>query len=168
MGGVRARRARAGAGRDRPRARDVGGGGGGRSRRGRAAREARGLVHALHRARQRRARPPGAGSVIGAGSDGARDGRSFAAATRLLLRRRGRGADDHRPGREVAAERRRLAAALPGPVADTYGAGDSFAAGLTFALARGDTREEAIAFAARCGAAVLTGRGPYTAQLTAT
>jgi ribokinase len=57
--------------------------------------------------------------------------------------------------------------ALPGPVVDTYGAGDAFAAGLTFALARGDSRDEAIAFAARCGAAVLTGRGPYTAQLTA-
>ena len=30
------------------------------------------------------------------------------------------------------------AAELPGPVVDAYGAGDSFAAGLAFALARGD------------------------------
>lgn len=59
-------------------------------------------------------------------------------------------------------------APLPGPLVDTYGCGDSFAAGLTFALARGDTIEDALALAARCGAAVLTGRGPYLAQLDAT
>jgi ribokinase len=58
-------------------------------------------------------------------------------------------------------------AALPGAVVDTYGCGDSFAAGLTFALARGVAMDEAVAVGARCGAAVLTGRGPYTAQLTA-
>jgi ribokinase len=57
------------------------------------------------------------------------------------------------------------AAPLPGPVGDAYGCGDCFAAGLTFALGRGDGREEALAFAAKCGAAVLTGRGPYQAQL---
>lgn len=54
---------------------------------------------------------------------------------------------------------------LPGPVADAYGAGDSFAAGLAFALARGDGTEEALAFAARCGAAAMTGRGAYEGQL---
>jgi ribokinase len=58
-------------------------------------------------------------------------------------------------------------APLPGTVVDTYGAGDCFAAGLTFALARGDPVEEAVALAARCGAAVMTGRGPYQAQLDA-
>ncbi len=57
-------------------------------------------------------------------------------------------------------------APLPGPVVDSYGCGDSFAAGLAFALARGDGPDDAVALAARCGAAVLTGRGPYTAQLT--
>ena len=56
---------------------------------------------------------------------------------------------------------------LPGTVSDTYGAGDSFAAGLTFAFARGDSAEEAVELAARCGAAVMTGRGPYEAQLAA-
>jgi ribokinase len=56
-------------------------------------------------------------------------------------------------------------APVPGTVLDAYGCGDSFAAGLTFALARGDAPDQAIAFAARCGAAVLTGRGPYSAQL---
>lgn len=58
-------------------------------------------------------------------------------------------------------------APLPGTVVDTYGAGDCFAAGLTFGLGRGDPAEEALALAARCGAAVMTGRGPYTAQLEA-
>ncbi len=58
-------------------------------------------------------------------------------------------------------------APLPGPVVDAYGCGDSFAAGLTFALARGDSIEDAVALGARCGAAVMTGRGPYEAQLDA-
>jgi ribokinase len=59
-------------------------------------------------------------------------------------------------------------APLPGPVVDTYGCGDCFAAGLTFALARGDSVEAAVAVAARCGAAVMTGQGPYAGQLDAT
>jgi ribokinase len=58
-------------------------------------------------------------------------------------------------------------ASIPGPVVDAYGCGDSFAAGLTFALARGDSIDDAVALAARCGAAVLTGRGPYPGQLSA-
>src|SRR5438067_2167829 len=49
----------------------------------------------------------------------------------------------------------------------TVGAGDSFGAALTFALGRGDELEVALAFAARAGAAVITGKGPYTAQLDA-
>jgi ribokinase len=57
------------------------------------------------------------------------------------------------------------AAPLPGIVEDSYGAGDSFAAGLTFGLASGLSREEALELASRCGAAVLTGRGPYEKQL---
>jgi ribokinase len=56
-------------------------------------------------------------------------------------------------------------APLPGPVADAYGCGDSFAAALTFALGAGAAAEEAVRFAARCGAAVLTGNGPYEGQL---
>jgi ribokinase len=55
---------------------------------------------------------------------------------------------------------------VPGTVVDAYGCGDCFAAGLTFALGRRDPVEEAVALAARCGAAVMTGRGPYAAQLT--
>jgi ribokinase len=58
------------------------------------------------------------------------------------------------------------AAPLPGPVVDTYGAGDSFAAGVTFGLGAGETLEDAVALGSRCGAAVLTGSGPYPGQLT--
>jgi ribokinase len=53
------------------------------------------------------------------------------------------------------------APALPGPLADAYGAGDSFAAGLAFALGRGDEVEDALAFAAQCGARAMTVRGAY-------
>lgn len=56
---------------------------------------------------------------------------------------------------------------VQGPVADSYGSGDSFAGGLAYALAAGLPPEEAIALAGRCGAAALTGRGPYQAQLRA-
>jgi ribokinase len=54
-------------------------------------------------------------------------------------------------------------APLPGPIVDAYGAGDSFAAGLMYGLALGDARDEALAFAARCGADALTVRGAYAA-----
>jgi len=51
------------------------------------------------------------------------------------------------------------AAPLPGPREDAYGCGDSFMAGLTFALGRGLDPSEAVHFAARCGAAAMTGKG---------
>jgi ribokinase len=51
------------------------------------------------------------------------------------------------------------AAPLPGPREDAYGCGDSFMAGLTFALGRGLGPHEAVHFAARCGAAAMTGKG---------
>lgn len=54
---------------------------------------------------------------------------------------------------------------LSSPRVDAYGAGDSFAAGLTFGLATLGSTEEALELAARCGAACLTGRGPYAGQL---
>ncbi|HST26376.1 MAG TPA: PfkB family carbohydrate kinase [Gaiellaceae bacterium] len=57
------------------------------------------------------------------------------------------------------------AAPLPGPLVDTYGAGDSFAAGLTYGLAAGMAVREAVALASRCGAAALTGRGAFAGQL---
>jgi len=54
---------------------------------------------------------------------------------------------------------------LPGPVRDSYGAGDSFAAGLTYGLGAGMPIAEAVVLAARCGAACMTGDGPYQGQL---
>lgn len=56
-------------------------------------------------------------------------------------------------------------APLPGPPVDSYGCGDSFAAGLTVGLARGLELEDALALGARCGAACLTGRGALAPQL---
>jgi ribokinase len=50
-------------------------------------------------------------------------------------------------------------APLPGPLADTYGAGDSFAAGLTFALALGRSPQEAVELAAASGSRAMTRHG---------
>jgi ribokinase len=54
---------------------------------------------------------------------------------------------------------------LPGPIVDEYGAGDSFAAGITTGLAAGMPIADAIHLGARCGVANLMGRGPYAGQL---
>ncbi|MBK5232933.1 MAG: ribokinase [Thermoleophilia bacterium] len=54
-----------------------------------------------------------------------------------------------------------------GPRVDTYGAGDSFAGGITYGLGRGLPIEEAIAVGAFCGASAVRGRGPYGAQASA-
>ena len=59
----------------------------------------------------------------------------------------------------------RYAAVPPERIVDTYGAGDSFAAAVAFALARGDALDHALRLGAEAGAAVIGGRGPYTAQL---
>jgi ribokinase len=67
-------------------------------------------------------------------------------------------AAEGRTGRWVAAE-------VPGPVADAYGCGDSFAGGLTYGLGAGMDVDEALELAARCGAWCLTGHGPYERQL---
>jgi ribokinase len=54
---------------------------------------------------------------------------------------------------------------LPGPRVDEYGAGDSFAAGITTGLAAGLSMADAIHLGSRCGVANLMGRGPYAGQL---
>jgi len=83
---------------------------------------------------------------------------------RLVVRTEG--TDGGRYQERGRAEERYEAAPAPGLLVDTYGCGDSFAAGLAYALADGRGTEDAITFAARCGAAVATGRGPYEAQLS--
>lgn len=58
------------------------------------------------------------------------------------------------------------AEAVPGEPVDSYGCGDSFAAGLTFGLARDrEDLDGALRMAARCGAHAFCGRGPYAGQL---
>jgi ribokinase len=64
------------------------------------------------------------------------------------------------------ASGRFVAATPPGEPVDSYGCGDSFAAGLTYGLGAGLDVAAALALAARCGASCLTGRGPYEHQLT--
>ncbi|MFF8772970.1 PfkB family carbohydrate kinase [Kitasatospora sp. NPDC015120] len=59
--------------------------------------------------------------------------------------------------------RRYRPAHAPGPLVDTYGVGDNFAAVLTYALATGRTTADALDLAARHGAACTTQRGPFTA-----
>lgn len=51
------------------------------------------------------------------------------------------------------------AAPLPGPLIDVYGAGDSFAAGLAFALGTGKPTDEALAVAAQFAAHQMTNPG---------
>ena len=68
--------------------------------------------------------------------------------------------EDRGSGRWEAAE-------LPGPPRDSYGAGDSFAAGLTYGLGAGMPIDKALEVASRCGAYKLTGRAAYDGQLTA-
>src|SRR5439155_159005 len=84
---------------------------------------------------------------------------------KLVVRTRG-GA-----GGEWTAEEGRTgtwgAAALPGEPVDSYGAGDTFAAALTLALGAGRPLDDALAYAARCGATCLCGRGPYGADVSA-
>lgn len=57
-------------------------------------------------------------------------------------------------------------AQVPGRRVNCYGAGDSFAAGLTYGLATTGEVESALEFAASCGAAAVTGRGACDGQLT--
>jgi ribokinase len=59
------------------------------------------------------------------------------------------------------------AAKLPGEPMDSYGAGDSFAAALTYGLGAGMSIADALELASRAGASKLTGRAAYENQLTA-
>lgn len=61
-------------------------------------------------------------------------------------------------GRFAAPQRQR-------PIRDTYGAGDSFAAGVSAGLAAGWDLASAVSLGCHCGSACLDGRGPYAGQL---
>jgi ribokinase len=72
---------------------------------------------------------------------------------RLVVTTEGRRGGSYREGDRTGTWE---AAALPGPVADTYGAGDSFAAALALALGRGESTEDALEFAAHAAAEAMT------------
>jgi ribokinase len=63
--------------------------------------------------------------------------------------------------RSDGREGRWRAAPLPGPLVDSYGAGDTFAAGVTYGLGAGMTLEETLALASEASARCLAGAGPY-------
>jgi len=69
------------------------------------------------------------------------------------------GADGGHYLADDGSEGRWEAVSPPGPVVDTYGAGDVFMAALTLELGRGAGRDEALARAARAAATQLTRRG---------
>ncbi len=79
---------------------------------------------------------------------------------RLVVRTEGADGGTYRADGET--ERRYAPCPPPGPVVDTYGAGDSFAAALAWGLATLPSVDEAVAFAARAGAAALTHRGGFS------
>jgi ribokinase len=71
------------------------------------------------------------------------------------------GAAGGRWNRRDGREGRWRAAALPGPLVDSYGAGDTFAAGVTYGLGAGMSLDETLALAAEASARCLVGAGPY-------
>ena len=131
----------------------------GRRRRARAgARSASpGRHHTLAAARPGR-RPRRRDRVEQRRLGGVRAGRPAAAARRVGV--------DERRGRRTVAGRGRAgghvqAAALPGAVADAYGAGTPSPRPRRSRWAAGDSIEDALALGAQCGAEQLTRSGPY-------
>jgi ribokinase len=80
-------------------------------------------------------------------------------APRLVVRTNGAAGGRYEPGNG-----RWAAAPLPGALVDSYGAGDSLAAGLTVGLAEGRAVPEALALAADSAARALTRRGAHGAS----
>jgi ribokinase len=100
-------------------------------------------------------------ALIGSALDPAetyRDGDLNPSPTLVLRTEGARGGQVSPGGRFLAPHRKR-------PVADTYGAGDSFAAGVTAGLAAQWPLAAAISLGCHCGAACLDGKGPYRGQL---
>jgi ribokinase len=134
-----------------------------------------GDVYALERAREARVlvvSPRGRDALAGEGHRqldapidavvfSAHDGDESGWARNLARRARLLVATDGAAGGEWsgASQGRWRAARPPGRLRDSYGCGDSFAAGFTFGLARGRPVAEAAALGARCGARCLTRDG---------
>ena len=78
---------------------------------------------------------------------------------RLVIATAGARGGEVSPGGHFAAPLRQRS------VIDTYGAGDSFAAGVTAGLAARWDLGAALSLGCHCGSACLDGRGPYAGQL---
>ena len=91
------------------------------------------------------------------------DGEALAVPPRLLVRTEG--ADGGSFETSGGERGRYVAEPPPGPIVDAYGAGDTFAAALTFALGAGMAVPRALSFAAQCGAVCVTGSGPFGARI---
>lgn len=99
-------------------------------------------------------------ALVGSSTDPAeRYGGELDPAPDLVVRTAGNAGGTYEPGDGSWS-----AAPLPGRFADTYGAGDSFAAALTFALGERRRVDEALALAAARGAAALTRCGAHGAS----
>ncbi|HXY72032.1 MAG TPA: PfkB family carbohydrate kinase [Actinomycetota bacterium] len=104
-------------------------------------------------------------AVVGSARDEAERfvaGRMDPEPTLVVMTEGGRGGSWERPGEQ---RHHFDPAPPPGPKVDAYGCGDSFAGGLAYGLGAGMDAAAAVDLAARCGAACLTGRGPYEGQL---
>lgn len=124
----------------------------------RAARRARALVATARSLEAIRAAGVMVDALVGSASDAGEryaDG-DLAPPPRFVVRTQGAAGGFVEPGGV-----RWQPEPLPGPVADAYGCGDCFAAGVAYGLGAGLGIEAAVALGARCGATALTGHGPY-------
>jgi len=104
-------------------------------------------------------------ALVGSGNDPAEhvDPELMPWRPRLLVRTEGTSGGRYETASGVAGRYEAVEVAR-GLAGDAYGAGDSYAAGLTFGLGSGWEVDRALTFAARCGAACASGRGPYAGQ----
>jgi ribokinase len=126
----------------------------------RAARQARILVATARELDYLRPAHVPIDVLVSSGTDPAEHyGGGLEPAPSMIVRTRGSSGGSYDPGDHAWRP-----ATPPGKIVDAYGAGDSFAAGLTFALAKGVSHQEALEVAAQSGAAALTRRGAYGEQ----
>ena len=131
----------------------------------RLARRARVMVVSLRSLRRLAESGVEADCLVGSARDPDErwDAAALAVPPRLLVRTEGA---DGGSFETSGGDRGRYAAEPPpGPVVDTYGAGDTFAAALTFALGAGMEVPRALSFAAERAAVCVTGRGPFGARI---
>jgi ribokinase len=128
----------------------------------RAAREARVLVATPRAGDALRAAGVRLDALVGSARDPAERGFGPLAPA-PALRIETEGADGGRWRDDGGATGRWSPSPLPGPPVDAYGAGDRFAAALTWALGANRPLADALAFAALRGAAALAERGPLGA-----